>query len=196
MSNVETLGEQVFSRCTALEKLKLSNKINNIGRATFEKTKIKNLVLPDSIENIGNMAFDGAKIETLVVGNGIKSIKTITDEFKTCTTLKSITLGDGITELGEKAFSELKSLEEINLGNTLSTIHTTAFDELVNLKKVKAETQEQLNKLAEIPSVNVDGSLKKATIVAKSTLDIASVEMFYNKKEEKGDYTELSEYAY
>lgn len=196
LSNIETLGEQVFSRCTSLEELNLSNKISNIGRATFEQTKIKNLILPDSIENIGEMAFNKAEIETLVIGNGIKSMETVLDAFKTCAKLKSITLGDGITEVGEKAFSEWKSLEEIKLGNALSTIHTTAFDNLVNLKKVQAETQEQLNRLAEIPSINVDQSLKKATIVAKSTLDIASVEFLYNKKEDKGEYTELSEYAY
>lgn len=196
LENIETLGEQVFSRCANLATVRLSNKINNIGRATFEHTKIRNLVIPDSIERIGELAFDGAGVETLVVGNGIKSTKVISEAFKTCATLKSITLGSGITDLEEEAFSELKSLEEIKLGDAVTQIHATAFDKLTSLKRVQIETQVQLNRIAEIPMMNVDQSLKKATIVAKSTLDFNDVGMFYNKKEDKGDYTELSEYAF
>ncbi|MDB4391605.1 leucine-rich repeat protein, partial [Akkermansiaceae bacterium] len=84
------------------------------GAATGE------LVIPDTIggvpvTSIGNYAFNGCtSLTSVTIGNGVTSIGDYA--FNGCTSLTSITIPDGVTSIGNGAFSNCTSLTTIEVG--------------------------------------------------------------------------------
>lgn len=50
--------------------------------------------------------------------------------------LRGVTLGNGVTEIGESAFADCLLLEEVRLGNNTSTIGSRAFETCMSLERV------------------------------------------------------------
>ena len=97
-----SIGTYAFSGCTYLENVTLKN-ITEIGNGAFNNVMIKSIDIPATVTRIG------------------------TDSFENCKYLTSVTLHDGLKELGSSAFAGCSSLKTISLPQTLTSISGGAY---------------------------------------------------------------------
>lgn len=119
LKNVETgqftdIGEKMFAGCTALESITFNNSV--IGANAFAGcTKLKNVTINGvSGESfvIGNEAFANSGLKTISFGENC-NVRKIGDKAFSCTKLSSITLPDGLTEIGANIFAGTTSLKSV-----------------------------------------------------------------------------------
>ena len=153
--NVASFGEFVFCECSKLKSVNLPTNLSVLPAWTFQRCPLlEHIVLPDGLQEIGALAFDDAGI-------------------------RSITIPDNVTKIGDKAFRNCTSLYEIyNLASTPQTITSNVFEGLtlkdINLyvlpgckeKYEAAEVWKEFN-IKEM-SVEVDGLSYRINPAAKT----------------------------
>lgn len=109
----------------------------------------KSSVIPDdgSVEIIGDHAFHGCSISNIIIPNSTKVIKeyafcssgitninipdsvtTVSDfAFRFCKNLKTVIIGNKVSEIGNNAFSDCSKLEKINIPGNIKKIGDEAF---------------------------------------------------------------------
>lgn len=114
---VKVIYRYAFRYFTALESVKFSNSIQEIGyRAFFDCHKLTDLVLPNSLKIIGEEAFSKCfAIEELDIPDSVTEIKYYA--FHNCKALKTVKIGRGITKIETCAFAECASLTTIDIYN-------------------------------------------------------------------------------
>lgn len=162
-SGVKTIRQSAFQQCDNLTNVSLPDTIKNIESYAFGWcSNLKSINLPASIEKLGvNILYNTKIVETesnwnnnvLYIGNHliaakaeeltgdytvIEGTKTIAgDAFGTCIRLKSVTLPDSITFIGNSAFSNCEKLNKINLPDSITYIGECAFHGCAKLKSIK-----------------------------------------------------------
>lgn len=122
--------------------------ISEIEDEVFQKSKIKSISLSGMVTRIGDRAFEKSKLEEVTISGN--SIKIGAFAFADCTSLSSLTIGNGVSgfeqantisptagagvEIGEGAFKNT-GLESIQIDNVHS-IGANAFSDCNNLKEV------------------------------------------------------------
>ncbi len=126
---VET-DAQLFKGTTSLETVTVPNALTSIGVSTFENSGIQKLMMTDptaesSLNYIGDKAFAGCtrltdlvyvenpdSPEDMIVHNYLYLVTEIGEEaFSGCSALTSVTFGDDIEYIGDKAFANCHGLE-------------------------------------------------------------------------------------
>ncbi|MGI5057502.1 leucine-rich repeat protein [Treponema socranskii] len=157
-----------FKYCEALKAVWLPQSLTTIGHFAFEGcTALKEVELPQSLTAIGTDAFKGCSIETLVIHCDIKGtiIENFTKKDEVNKNVKKLTLGKGVTvigndafyiigysklaavdfsactaltEIGEKAFAYANKLTNVNLSacKSLTTIGKSAFSDCTGLTDI------------------------------------------------------------
>ena len=108
MENVETIGECAFSKCTSLKFIDVSNKLVSLGGRAFDQCGITSITLPGTLKVIPG-TYDDFGV------------------FEKCYDLVSVTLGEGIEEIGSAAFYDTGSLTEITIPSSVKKIGRAAF---------------------------------------------------------------------
>lgn len=161
--NTNKVIKQVQLPASGDAVLDLSNvrfKNNEIKSSSWDGTAgtVKGLILPSTVTTIGNLAFTflfGTSLETVTIpssvttieegafrnlsvlrtvnfsGNGLTSIGDIA--FSGCTALESFEMPNSVTSIGEEAFSGCSSLATLTLSNQLTEIPYRAFYNCSNL---------------------------------------------------------------
>lgn len=108
---------------------------NSIGAGIFGdyKGSIKNLVLPSSLSTVPSNAFKGSTLTSVTLPEGLTEIGH--DAFANCNALKSITLPSSVTTLGDVAFST-SGLTSIELPEALTDVGNYAFERCADLQQV------------------------------------------------------------
>ena len=128
ISNVDTIKNDVFSRCYALTNLSItSNKAMTIGNGAFYYCSgLTSVILPDSITSIGTSAFGYCTSLTSI--NIPANVTTISDKtFESCKSLSSITIPNTVTSVGVSAFTNCSGLTSCTLPNTLTSLSDGLF---------------------------------------------------------------------
>ena len=113
-----------FEDCSALEKLELGG-ADKIGESAFMHTSLRSVTLPDSVTEMGEYAFaDCPWLEKVSFGSGLKVIPK--GAFRDCYSLREAMLPEGIEEIGDGAFM-LCNLERAALPASLKSIGKDAF---------------------------------------------------------------------
>ncbi len=97
------------------------------------------LVLPDTINGhsyaIYQFAFyDCSNLTSVTIGNGVTEIGN--GAFRNCSKLTSITIPDSVTEIGGYAFEDCSNLTSVTIGNGVTSIGSGAFYDYDNLTEV------------------------------------------------------------
>lgn len=127
-SSVNVIGDRAFDKCVYLRDIVVENPAAKLGKLLFSGCyNIRRAHLPVS-------AFVGRWFTTLerltITGTGFIP----EDAFKDCGALKSVTVGEGINEVGERAFYDCSALEEVVLPDGLQIIEPDAFKNCSALK--------------------------------------------------------------
>ncbi len=84
-------------------------------------------------------------LETLVLGEGVTSIGE--RAFSECSSLATVTIGNSVTSIGEYAFSDCSSLATVTIGNSVTSIGSNAFYGCSSLATVTFDGESQLESI-------------------------------------------------
>jgi len=157
---VETIGERAFEYCTSLKSIIISANVTSIKKYAFAQCTSLETVNYNAVNctsMTGYSAFSSCDaFTTLIIGNTVKTIPKTA--FASCTSINSVTIGSGVTAIGQGAFqgcgmpsisisnnvktigdfvfAGCDSLTSVIIGNGVDTIGTRAFASCSNLNSV------------------------------------------------------------
>ena len=139
--NIIAIGENSFSN-SSLKAITISDSVTSIGDRAFYQSDLKEIILGDELDFISSTAFEYCYPTYLDTGNAIDSVigyfetdnietLIVGDRFTTCSglnlpALKNLTLGKGITEISDHAFSGA-GIESIKMLGDVTRIGKEAF---------------------------------------------------------------------
>ncbi len=161
--SVTSMGEDVFANCETLDRIVISYGVTNIGERVFEGCKnLSTVVIPDSVTSVGDEAFSDCPSLVMreydnayYVGNetnpylvlvrarndGIKKCEINSETkilyyfaFNDCKKLKSITIPEGVIEIGNAVFRNCEELTNVVIPEGVRHIGGVAFRGCKNLK--------------------------------------------------------------
>ena len=95
---------------------------------TYDETEYK-------VTSIGENAFAWlGTLETVTFGSNVKVVGN--EAFRNCSSLREVTLNDGLENIGENVFTECQSLESISIPGSVTRIGSNAFGFCDNLGEV------------------------------------------------------------
>lgn len=154
-ASLTELGNGVFSGCNELslsvdtENSKYTSQdemdnecnciMNKNGRKIiYQGTKsIEWDLLPSTISQIYNYAFYGFDFTTIALPDSITNIGEYA--FAECRKLETITFGDNLLLIGNKAFSNDSNISSIFVPKTTETLYSTAFDGCTKLVDIRVD---------------------------------------------------------
>ena len=106
-NSVVTIGSSAFSNCSSLKTVVLSNTLSTIGGHAFDMcSELSGIVIPDTVTSIGDYAFKSCtSLTEIVVPCDIGN-----NAFQTCKGLTDVIISDGVKIIGSSAFYIVKIL--------------------------------------------------------------------------------------
>ena len=164
-ASVTEIGDGCFEKTTATVQFAAGSQLKTVGKEAFALLTQSELVLPDGVKTLGNSVFNGSNNTTVTIPGTVTNLTpsvltgyTNDPQFTDGpanfqikddvlygwgkliqvrnTNVTSITVSDGITEIGAKAFQALKSLRSITLPDSLTTIGYGAFAGCTSLESI------------------------------------------------------------
>ena len=148
-NSVTSIGEYAFSYCSGLTSIDIPNSVTSIGASAFKRcSSIKDLYIEDgettlalgynasSSNNTGQGLFYDCPLENVYIGRNLSyetSKKYGYSPFYMSPTLKSLTIGNNVTSIGDYAFSDCAGLTSVVIGDGVTTIGDNAFCRCVAL---------------------------------------------------------------
>ena len=121
-STVISIGRYSFSDCKSLTSIEIPSSITSITSYAFMSSGLISITLPQSLLIIDGGAFeDCINLTSINIPDGVTSFPYQYNPFKGCNSLKSITIGSGLTLTDISCFMGLPNIEEISVaaGNRL-----------------------------------------------------------------------------
>lgn len=133
--NVTAIGEKAFWACNALAAVNMNMTtahLTTIGTNAFGICPaLTSFSIPNSVTTMGAtpfgyyQIFDNTSMKTVVIGSGLTEIPANT--FLNFKALTSITLGSGLIKIGDYAFRSCNALTSITIPDSVKTIGIEAF---------------------------------------------------------------------
>jgi hypothetical protein len=102
----------------SVEDLNLGNTIQTVRTAAFDNIVTDSIVIPDSCTNIESEVFPYAKVKTITLGNGITEINRVFDN----SDVEKIILPNSLKTISGYAFYYCDNLKEIVIPDSVTTI--------------------------------------------------------------------------
>ena len=146
-----------------LNTVKMGVNVLEISDYAFYKSGVQTINLSPAITKIGKGAFAFTDITKIVLPSPLDEIKEGT--FYNCESLNEITLGSGLSVIGDYAFSNVKT-SSIKFPEKVSSVGIYAFSECSNLKTVELNSalssigNNAFYNCSSIKTINLPKSLK------------------------------------
>ena len=139
---LNSVGAYAFAECTSLTSVFIPDYVSSIGRSAFWGcSSLTSVTIPSSVTDLGVSSFDECPNMTSVTinSNAIisattydRNLKSFFGDFN-----RSYTLGQGVTSIGNHAFSGCYCMTSVIIPSTLTSIGSYAFINCINLSWVK-----------------------------------------------------------
>lgn len=155
-ASVTEIGEGCFERTTATVQFAENSQLKTVGKEAFAQLTQSTLVLPDGLETLGDQVFNNSNNTAVTIPGTVTNLSPSVLSGYTGTpsftegpanfeikdgvlygwgkliqvrdkTVTSITVPEGITEIGSLAFANMSALKTVNLPSTLTTLGYGAF---------------------------------------------------------------------
>lgn len=137
---VTEIGENAFSGCGGLTGINIPSSVTNIGVGAFKSTGITSIEIPDTVASLGANAFENCNIAEAVLKAEFISripqtaLQTVSitggaigeNAFKNCAALDAVKLNNGVTQIGDGAFSGC-AITELDIPSSVTSIGQKVF---------------------------------------------------------------------
>ena len=124
---LESIGESCFTSCKALTTVALPESLTAMGKYAFAycSNLACDVTLPEGLTSIPENAFNQSGITGLTLGSGVTSVGD--RAFYNCNNLAVLKLNEGLTTIGDEGFFNCGKVKEIELPASLATVGKSAF---------------------------------------------------------------------
>ncbi|MBQ7761699.1 MAG: leucine-rich repeat domain-containing protein [Clostridia bacterium] len=133
-NDITSIGKEAFADCTGIEKIEIPSGVESLGAGVFKNcTGLKKIDVPSGVSVIKEESFYNCTALTEVLLSPSTS-KIYDYAFYNCD-FNSISLNEGLVEIGEYVFSDT-GIVSIKLPSSLATIVSTSFNGCSLLEEV------------------------------------------------------------
>ncbi|MDE6657951.1 MAG: leucine-rich repeat protein [Oscillospiraceae bacterium] len=125
-ANVIRIGAAAFANCTNLATATFNEGLEEIGQQAFDGCGFEEITLPTTLKEIF-WAFPNSPNLRSVNFLGGNELVIRNSSFALCKALETVTMGDGVAEIGENCFTQCSNLKTVQLSPTLKTLGAYAF---------------------------------------------------------------------
>ena len=126
-----TIPYRAFRNCTGLTSVTIGNSVTSIGiYAFYNCTGLTSVTIGGSVTSIGDGAFEGCSDLTTVNWNATACTSAgslYSPIFKDCSNLATVNIGDNVTTIPSYAFRGCKGLTSVTIGNGVTSIGESSF---------------------------------------------------------------------
>ena len=150
--NLKSIGTQAFNCCYALSSITIPSSVTSIGYESFMACKsLKTLVFEDGSNTLflsyyggsySNLdSFNDCPLDSLYLGRNLSYGNSSTDAllFRNKTQLRSVVIGDSVTNIGDYAFDGCTSLSFLSIGSNVASIGENAFNNCGALSVIECD---------------------------------------------------------
>ena len=140
--SVTSIGWSAFKGCIGLTSVTIGNSVTSVGSDAFSDcTGLTSVTIPDGVTSIGSGAFLGCTdLTSVTIGNSVTSVGS--SAFSGCTGLTSVTIPNSVTSIEESVFSDCTGLSSVTIGDSVTSIGNRAFSGCSNLTSVYFNAKE------------------------------------------------------
>ncbi|MBE6814806.1 MAG: hypothetical protein E7522_05080 [Ruminococcaceae bacterium] len=146
IDNIDSIGENAFCCCTALNSVVLGDGLETIEFGAFvDCNSLETIELPEGLTTIDESAFSGCKrLKKVTIPKSVTKIGV--GAFEVCTSLAEVEISEGVTTIGNRAFQFCEALTKIIIPKSVTSIDAEAFYNCGNLKYIFFEGTEDSQK--------------------------------------------------
>ena len=165
-----------FTGTDAIFKVSIPDDVSEIKNDAFNgMSSLVEISIPDSVKTIGLYAFKGTSLRDVSLGDGVTSIGC--GSFMDCENLRSVDLGSKLTSIGKNAFENCTELSSLIIPRTVERIESSAFENCTKLSIVSFETDSSLHLVGDKAFA---GCSSLSAISIPDSVSIIGSEAFYN----------------
>ena len=126
LEGLTSIGDSAFNNCSGLTSLTIPSTVTSLGYRPFQYcTGLTSMYIPDNVTSVGNGLFYNSGVTSVSLGAIVES-KPLSSALIGCNDL-SVTVREGVTTIGDGAFSSCSFMTSISLPSSLTSIDKNAF---------------------------------------------------------------------
>ena len=143
-SNVTSIGNYAFYACSGLTSVSIPSSVTSIGNNAFSNCSLTSVTIPSNVTSIGFSPFGCPGLTSISVESG----NSVYDSRNNCNAIietatntliqgcKNTIFPEGVTSIGNGAFSGCSSLTSVTIPTSVTSIGSSAFNSCTSLTSV------------------------------------------------------------